>query len=130
MRHLIKSLIAIIVIVVIVLIAKSIILGHMRVISLQSSTISGAIASSIQSSSSYYPIENKDYAVGHIQYFDNKQWAVVSILPVGTSSDSATLVLKMSSGGYKTAFGPANSFQGANLSALPAEVAKYVKTGR
>ena len=132
MKRYISLFIILIVIVASSVVLKNIILGNAKVISLNNDLISGVVSTSLQktSGSTYLPIVNKDFSIGSVHYFDSNNWVVVSLLPVGTSADPGTIVLKDVNGSYQTFFGPANSLQNVDLSSLPADVVTYLKTGK
>lgn len=104
-------------------VARYLILDRAAVVSLPSDPLFTSISQSLRNGS-YLPIEGKDYKLNHVQYFDNNQWAVATIVPIGTASDSATIVLQKQNGSYEVVLGPANSFVGDDLNGLPADVRK------
>lgn len=106
---------------------KYIILGGAKPVSLKSDVVAELISTNLQGSSNYRPVEGKDYNVKSIKYFNNKQWLVVSTTPVGTFSDSATIVFKKQGGSYKVVLGPSNLFQDSDLNNLPKDVINHLR---
>ena len=108
--------------------ARYFILDRARLVTLSADPLYSALAGSLQSGpyGSYLPVEGKDYTVGSVKYFDNGQWAVVSVVPVGTSSDPSSVVLQKQGKTYRTVIGPSNSFLGTNMAGLPADLVKYL----
>jgi len=110
------------------LLSRFLILDRARPVTLKSGGIPAAVEKALQNTSpdSYLAIQGKDYTIKHIQCFEGGQWAVASIKPVGTSSDSGMIVFEQRDGNYHAVLGPGSSFIGANLSSLPTDVAKYI----
>ena len=110
------------------LLARPIILGNASVITLQQNQIAWETAKSFETltGGTYLPIAGKDYT-SKVRYFINRQWAVVSITPINSFSDPATVVFGKSGGNYVIALGPSNSFQSSSLNGLPKEVVAYLR---
>jgi len=116
----------------IVISGRYVILGRAKIVSLKTDAISSAIEQSFKSSGqgSYAPIEGKDYRIAGVRYFDNNQWVVVAIAPLGTSADSAKTVLQQVGSGYKKVLGPTNFFQDSDLAPLPGDVSIFLKENK
>jgi hypothetical protein len=105
---------------------RSVILDSAAAVSLAQDPLAASVTASLKGSS-YTPILGKDYVIADTSYFEGQQWVVVSIEPVGTSSDAAKLVLKKDNTTYKNILGPSNFFQASDFSALPASVTNFLK---
>lgn len=127
-KQLITPILVLIGVLLIGFLGRYFILQRAGVATLKNDQIAATVEDSLKSSAvgSYTPIAGKDYTVKSVKYFDNKQWVVVSILPVGTSSDPAKLVLKQQNGEYRTVVGPSNFFPPDNLVSFPSDVVNYL----
>lgn len=70
----------------------------------------------------------KEYTVGDIQYFDNKQWLVAHINPVNHYTDPAIVIMKKQDNAYQTVVGPGTDFPMDTLTGVPADVVAYIQS--
>jgi hypothetical protein len=69
---------------------------------------------------------NKDYRL-QVKYFSSNNWAVATILPNNNSLNQGVIILQKQSGVFKVVLGPGSSFPRPILTALPDDVATYLK---
>jgi hypothetical protein len=108
---------------------RYIILDRAKPVSLKKDSLASAVEVSLApvNPNSYLPIEGKDYTIGNVNYFQNGQWAVVSLKPIGTSSDPAKLILTKKNGSYQKFIGPSNFFPSSELVSLPNDLVNFLK---
>lgn len=71
------------------------------------------------------PESGIDFKILSSQYFDNKQWVVVSIAS-GPDTDTAFLVMERLSGVYTVVLGPGTFFSSDVTQSMPSDVAAYL----
>lgn len=111
-------------------VVKQFLLGSPIQVVLQSSDpFVGAISQSLAGTqgTSVLPKNGTDFMLENTARFDNGQWVVTSIKPLGNNAEKSVVVLNNSSGLYQVVIGPGTSFPVTQLSGLPADVAQYLK---
>jgi len=104
------------------------ILGGASVVSLNKNPLSTPVEHTLNSSSptGLWFIESKDYTLANVRYFQDKQWVVVLVKPIGETIDSSHIVLKKDNEMYRSVLGPGTSFSQTEFDSLPNEVSKYL----
>ncbi len=80
----------------------------------------------------YRPIDGKDYKISSTDYFDNNQWILVHISPLGGFSDSGVIILQKKGSSYQPVLGPSSeSFSKSKLESdnLPSDLINYLAGG-
>lgn len=112
-------------------VARQILTGGMRVISLsQAPYLSGLAAQSlgVGKNQSKVPVAGKDFSLKNIHYFEATNWVVADITPLKNSFDPGTLIFTKQNGSYAVVLGPGSDFDSSYLISLPRDVGNYLKT--
>jgi hypothetical protein len=72
------------------------------------------------------PVVNKDYTLQNINYFNDRSWVVVSVVPINNNADKTIVVMHMTGGLYQVVLGPGSAFPDTYLQNLPADVSQYL----
>jgi hypothetical protein len=111
------------------LLARYLITGGATVVSLQTAPpLSGIVAQSLFSGTgrTSLPVPGKDFSLKNLHYFNGRQWAVASVVPIGNNFDPSVVVLERQSGVYRVVLGPGSSFEVTYLKSLPTNVGDYL----
>ena len=128
-KSLLKIFGSLLALVAVTLLIRVIVTGGYPTIKLSStsSSLAGPVSVGIgQASSGPLPEIGKDYKIKSAEYFDNKEWVVVNILPIKSQGDPAFMVLKKIDGVYQTVLGPAGQFNGSYFYMMPLDVDQYL----
>jgi len=127
-KSLLKRLGFLVGLLVVTVLARFIITGGYPTIKLSSaSALAGPVSIGIgQGSSDTLPVEGKDYRIKSAEFFDDKEWAVVRILPLKNKADPAILVLKKIDGVYQAVLGPSGQFSSGYFYVMPFDVSQYL----
>jgi hypothetical protein len=88
--------------------------------------LAGLIAPSLLSNKSKnLPVNGKDFTILSSQYFENKQWVVVSVESKQNKS-TAFLVIEKINDVYTVVLGPGTFFPNDVTQSMPADVASYL----
>ena len=126
-RQLARRVILVLVLFVVSVLVKHVVLNGLYLTKLQSApALAASIAPSIiTSGSKNLPIAGKDFKVLSTNYFDNKQWAVVTVATI-PDNNSATLVLENINGVYTVVLGPGTVFSTSVTQSMPSDVVAYL----
>lgn len=91
--------------------------------------LAGSVAQSMYSGGGQtsLPVAGKDFNLKNIKFFNDKQWAVVSVEPVNYNFDSGIVVLKKQADVYIVQVPPNSKLSSSYLVTLPKEVVNYLQ---
>lgn len=72
------------------------------------------------------PVFGEDYTLKDVHYFNDKEWAVATVEPVGRTADTVFVIMHKINGIYQVVLGPGNVFSNSYLYSLPAGVSQYL----
>lgn len=126
-KQYLKLLIGLVVAIIIAFVARSVIVGH-PVISLEPAPgLAGSVAQSFSiGDSKTLPVYGTDFTLENAHYFENKQWAVVTVNSVKHDFDPGVLVMKKVNGAYQAVLGPGSQFSDSYRVTLPNSVSRYL----
>lgn len=111
------------------LIARTVVLGNARVVHLATAdAFTGLTAQYLAPDKGKLQQPGKNFNIKGVQYFDNRQWAVLSVEILSEQNNTETMVVHKVNSSYDVVLGPGTSFPGALLKGLPADVAAYLNT--
>ena len=112
-------------------IARSLILGGASPVTLPAADpLVGRISQALTSTSQLsLPVAGKDYKIQSTSYFDNKTWAVVTIIGISNTITDGLFVLNQVNGVYTVVLGPGTAFPTSATLAMPTDVQQYLHNG-
>jgi hypothetical protein len=126
-KQLFKKVLFILILFLVSIAARHILLGGVYLSKLNTAPpLAASIAPSIVThGSTSLPQAGKDFKILSSQYFDNKQWAIVSVSS-GPDTDTAFLVMERLGGVYTVVLGPGTFFSSDVTQSMPPDVAAYL----
>lgn len=88
--------------------------------------ISQALAASTSTGKFTMPAYNHDYTLVDTKYFDDNDWVVTTINPIGNSMDRSVVVLEKQAGVYSVVLGPGSAFPRTTSLSMPGNLADYL----
>lgn len=127
-RKVIVWIVVALIVLISVFVVQPVILQGAHTINLKSAPdLTGQISQALTSSAapSKLPVVGPDYTLQNTNYFENKGWAVTTIVPGGANQRNI-VVLKQTQGIYQVVLGPGTAFPSGYTSSLPTSVAGYL----
>jgi Flp pilus assembly protein CpaB len=125
--RLVRRVIFLLILFIVSIAVKHFVLSGMYLTKLQGApALAASVAPSIATSDSKnIPIAGKDFKIVSANYFNNKQWAVVTVATI-PDNNLATLVLENINGAYTVVLGPGTVFSTSVTQSMPPDVATYL----
>jgi hypothetical protein len=128
-RQQFRSVLFLAVLVITTFVIRQVLTGGLVTIRLQPAPpLAGVVAQNLRApgTNSSLLVPGKDFRLENIRYFDNRSWAVASVVPISIKTDTATVVLHQIDSEYQVVLGPGTSFSTDYLQSMPLDVGQYL----
>jgi hypothetical protein len=128
-RKIFRNILVLLGVFIISLIVKQIILNGVPLLSLSKApSLASSVAPYLTTpGANNFPVYGKDFKLISSHYFDDNQWAVVTVAHL-PDNNLASLVIHRINGIYMVVLGPGTSFDGSAAESMPADVGAYLSS--
>jgi hypothetical protein len=111
------------------IVVRQLLTGGLSTVRLKSAPpLAGVVAQSLgpTAQDKHLPVAGKDFQLENVRYFDDRTWAVASVISPGGKTDPALIVLKQFGATYQVVLGPGTAFSSDYLQSMPLDVGQYL----